>query len=161
MNALNTSHHDVQQEKNQFFTTFHKSPYPIPSSPQEVRGHHVTHQYQGHDKHSSKQSQALSVYRSLGVVIRSSNIGAVGKIVFDDNPESAVAIYTKNKGDHLVQTRLYWILRRVAPGNHTISIHALNDGKLQVAGFVMTHGNFPGYPYYRPFDVARKVWKPQ
>ena len=119
MNALNTSHHDVQQEEKQFFTTFHKSPYPNPSSPQEVGGHHVTHQCQGHDKHSSTQSQAFSVYRSLGVVIRSSNIGAVGKIVFDDNPESAVAIYTKNKGEHLIQTRLYWILKRVAPGNHT------------------------------------------
>ena len=73
MNALNTSHHDVQQEEKQFFTTFHKSPYPNPSSPQEVGGHHVTHQCQGHDKHSSTQSQAFSVYRSLGVVIRSSN----------------------------------------------------------------------------------------
>ena len=159
-NALHNSQHYVQQEKKQFFKSLHKSPHPKPSF-QEVRGHHVTHQCQGHNKHSSTQSHASSVYRSLGVVIRSSNIGTVGKIVFDDNPESSVSIYTKNKGAHLVQTRLYWISKCVAPGNHTISIHALNDGKLQVAGFVMAHGDFSGYPYYRPFDVARKVWKLQ
>ena len=98
----------------------------------------------------------------LGVVIRSSNIGTVGKIIFDDNLESAVVIYTKNKRAHLIQTRLYWILlisKHIAPGNHAISIHALNDGKLKVAGFVMAHGDFSGYPGYRPFDVARKAWK--
>ena len=96
---------------------------------------------------------------SVGLVLRNLQNGQV-KISLDENESTTLIITGKSYGRILLQTRIYFLRRRITSGKYKVKIETegQKDFEVLLSGMVLVPADMKNIKGYKPANTLQKVW---